>query len=133
MKPLQILKKWLRDACVWFTVLSLSMLLIGILFLSDMDYISTLSYLLFLPFGLCMSAAGLLLSVQRLSTFLRWLFHYIITILSLVLFLVLPSGTTFSFPMAFFFFLLFSMIYWISVCVIHILRTNKKSGEQKRR
>ena len=133
MKPLELLKKWFCNTCVWFTCLSLVMLLIGILFLPNMDYISTLSYLLFFPFGLCMSAAGLLMDVKRISIFWRLLIHYTVTMLCLVLLLFLPSGVSLSFAMAFFFFLLFSIIYWVGACVIHILRTNRRNGEQKRR
>ena len=129
---LQALKKWLGGACVWFTAASLVMLLIGILFLPNMDYIATLSYLLFFPFGLCMSCAGMLLRAERIAPTWRILLHFVITLASFILFVFLPSGVTLTLPFIFFFLLLFSIIYWIIIGVLHILRTKKQSGGSKR-
>ena len=126
MKTLQLVKKWLCDACVWFTVASLTMLLIGILFLPSMDYIASLSYLLFFPFGLCMSAAGLLREIKQLSSALRNLLHYLITLASLILFIVLPAGFAPTPSFAFFALLLFSMIYWIILGALHMLSLHRR-------
>ncbi|MBE6589739.1 MAG: hypothetical protein E7643_06120 [Ruminococcaceae bacterium] len=127
MNALQFLKKWLCGACVWFTAVSLTMLLIGIIFLPGMDYIASLSYLLFFPFALCMSAAGMLTEAQKLAKGLRSLLHYLITLVSFVLFLYLPSGVTATLPFLLFFFLLLSMIYWIVFGVLHMLRIRRGS------
>ncbi len=130
MKAIQALQKWLCGAAVWFTATSLSMLLVGIIFLPSMDYISSLSYLLFFPFALCMSAAGMLRGSKRLSLALRNLLHYAITLAAAVLFLFLPSGVSLTLPFAFFLLLLFSMIYWIILGVLHML--TRRSKEQNK-
>ena len=131
MKTLQALKQWLCGASVWFTAVSLSMLLVGILFLPSMDYISTLSYFLFFPFGLCMSAAGMLRRVKPIPLALRNLFHYLITLASFILFVYLPSGANLSLPSVFFALLLFSMIYWIILGGLHMLFLHRRSKESK--
>ena len=133
MKSLQIIKEWLRGACVWFSATSLTMLLIGILFLPNMDYIASLSYLLFFPFGLCMSGAGQLMKLEKLSRALRRLLHFLIALLSFLLFVFLPANVSLTLPFIFFFLLLFSMIYWIAVGVLHILSTHQAAKGNNRR
>ena len=123
MKSNNVIKSWLHGACFWFTVISLIMLLFGMMFSKNADYVATLSFLLFFPCGLCLSAAGLLYRNERIGKGLRRLLHYAITLLSFVLFVWLPSGATATFPFILLLLLLLTAIYWLIVLVLHILRS----------
>ena len=121
MNSLQSLKNWLLRASVWFTVVSLTVLLFGALFLPDQEQVSVYAFLFFFPFSLCMSAAGMLQKVRSIPTGWRLLLHYVITLASAILFLLLPAGSNASVPFWIFFVLLFTVLWWISRGVVHIL------------
>lgn len=115
MNTLKALKKWLVNGCVYFAIISLVMIF-GKLLLDGSENagrIHTLSFLLFFPFGLSMSAAGLLLSNKRLHSALRSLLHFLITVFSLFLFLWLPSNASAYASTGLIMLALFSVLYWI--------------------
>lgn len=117
------LKQWFRGGCLWYTFISLFVLLCGMMFSSNANNVSAVSFLCFFPCGLCLSAAGLLLHSNLLNNVLRLLFHYLITLLSFVLFLWLPSGTEATPSFLFFFWLLFTAVYALLQVALHILRS----------
>ena len=122
MKSDNILKSWLRGSCVWFTFISLAMLIFGMMFSKNANYVATLSFLLFYPCALCLSAAGLLYKNEKLGKGLRRLLHYLITLLAFILFIWLPSGASVTFPFVLLLFCLLTAIYWLIVLALHILR-----------
>ncbi len=129
MNALQSVKKWLSRATVWFTVLALVTLLFGLLFLPEQDHVNAISFLFLFPFSLCASAAGLLWKQKTLAAVWRFLLHYLILLASLFLFVILPAGVNLSVPFWIFMLLLFTVLWWISRGVVHILET-KLSGEK---
>ena len=122
MKSDNILKSLLRGSCVWFTAISLAMLIFGMLFSKNADYVATLSFLLFFPCGLSLSAAGLIYKNEKIGKGLRRLLHYLITILAFVLFIWLPSDASVTFPFVLLLFFLLTALYWLVYLVLHILR-----------
>ena len=115
MNSFKLFKKWLADACVYFTVISIIMILGNFLLngAENPGRIHSGSFLLFFPFGLCLSAAGLLFSSKKLPTWAKYLLHFCITDLSLFLFLWLPSNSAAQASTGLIMLTLFSVLYWI--------------------
>ncbi len=116
MKTRQILKAWLTRACVYFTVVSL--ILVALQLFSNSGkledvHISVLSFFLVFPFGLCLSGAGLLFDVTSLPGWAKRLLHYIITVLSLFVFLYLPANAAVSPTTGLIMLTVFTVFYWI--------------------
>ena len=128
MNTLSFLKNWLVRTAVWFTVISVATLLFGLMFLPEEDHVTTLSFLLFFPFSLCASAAGMLWRTKKLRTVLKYLAHYAIFLVATALFIFLPSGINLSVPFVIILVILFTVLWWISRGIVHILRT-KLLGE----
>ena len=93
MKKLQFLREISVGACVRFTVLALCLMILRIIDSggSADGSINILSFLLLVPCGLCLAAAGSLRKTS-LSPVLFRLSHFLITWLSVFCFLWLPSG-----------------------------------------
>ena len=81
-------------AAGWFTVLALGILLFGIITAGNQTNtgLEIRRFLFLFPCGCGLSAARLIRRIE-LSSVLRLLLHYFITLLSLFLFLWLPTGT----------------------------------------
>ena len=81
-------------AAGWFTVLALGILLLGIITAGNQTNtgLEIRRFLFLFPCGCGLSAARLIRRTG-LSSVLRLLLHYFITLLSLFLFLWLPTGT----------------------------------------
>ncbi len=115
MNFFKLFKKWLADGCVYFTATSIIMIL-GNLLLNGAENTGRIhsgSFLLFFPFGLCLSAAGLLFSSKKLPIWTKYLLHFSITDLSLFLFLWLPSNSAAQASTGLIMLTLFSALYWI--------------------
>ena len=121
-----LVKTWLHRGTVWFTVLSISTLLFGLLFLPEQDHVTALSFLLLFPFSLAASAAGLLFRSKSLRAVWRYLLHYLILLASLLVFVLLPSGALSSSSFVIVLLLLFTVAWWISRGVLHILTTKMR-------
>lgn len=111
----QTVKNWLRGGCVYFTALALFFILLNFITgnVHDVGRINTLLFLLMFPCGLCLSFAEILLRSQKLSRWARILLHYLITLLSFYLLLVLPSNAKFSGSSLLVLFVLLTALYWI--------------------
>ena len=91
----QSVLKLLTGTCVWFTLLAVGLMLIRVLSEGDFDGIIGIPrFLLLLPCGLFLSAAGLVMRHTSLPGWSRLLLHYFLTVLAFFLFLWLPGGTT---------------------------------------
>ena len=117
------IKNWLRGACFWYTLISLFMLIFGLMFSKNANNVSTVSFLLFFPSGLCMSAAGMIYRNEKIGKSLRLLIHYLTTLLTFILFVWLPTGVKHTFPFILLLLFLITAIYWLIYLALHILRT----------
>lgn len=125
MKLVKFLKKWLADACVYFTMISFIMIF-GMLLLNNGEKagnINAVSFLLFFPFGLCLSAAGMLFSSDKLPSWAKYLLHYVITILSLFVFLWLPANTSARASTGLIMLVLISVLYFIFLGLVVWIRS----------
>ena len=115
------MKRWFVSGCVWYAVISLMFLIIDVvLSASDATHvISSTSFLLIFPFGLSMSGAGMLFR-SKLPRWSRILLHYGISILSFLLFMLLPAGSASSGVYVLLMLVLLTVIYWILFAIVHI-------------
>ncbi len=124
MKAWKTFGIWLRSGCVYFTVISLLMLLINIALMDGSEdfSISPTSFLLILPMGLTLSLAELL---YRLPAMPRWggaLLHYGLTLLSFLFFMWLPLNSAVTPSTTFLLFTVLSVIYWVVWFLVHLIR-----------
>ena len=125
MKSWIAIKKWLSGGCVYFTVTALLILFFNFAAIGtfrNAGNISMHSFLLMFPFGLCLSAAGMLLNTKHLAPWIRFLSHYVITILAVFLFLLLPSGASANSSFYLVMFALLSAVYWILFGLVALIR-----------
>ena len=121
MKTFTKIKQWFVGGCVWYAIISLIFLIIDIA-LSNTNathVISSTSFLLIFPFGLSMSGAGMLYR-SKLPRWSRILLHYIISVVSFLLFMLLPAGSTSSGVFVLLMLVLLTVIYWILFAIVHI-------------
>ncbi len=121
MKTFSKIKQWFVSGCVWYAIISLIFLIID-LALSNTDathVISSTSFLLIFPFGLSMSGAGMLYK-GKLPRWSRILSHYIISVVSFLLFMLLPAGSVSSGVYVLLMLVLLTVIYWILFALVHI-------------
>ncbi len=127
MKTFAKIKQWLVGGCVWYAIVSLIFLIIDIA-LSNTDamhVISSTSFLLIFPFGLSMSGAGMLYR-SKLPRWSRILLHYIISVVSFLLFMLLPAGSVSSGVYVLLMLVLLTVIYWILFALVHIFSARWK-------
>ncbi|MBQ8432042.1 MAG: hypothetical protein IJX28_04070 [Clostridia bacterium] len=125
MKNLLSFKRWICNACVYFTAISLFLLLVNLAMTgTDSETaVTPTAFLLIFPASLLMSAAGILLALQALPRWARFLGHYGITTLSFFLFLWLPAGSFARPSTTLIVVVLFSIIYWFLFLMIHLVRS----------
>ncbi|MBE6566210.1 MAG: hypothetical protein E7659_03780 [Ruminococcaceae bacterium] len=127
MKTFKKIKQWFTGGCVWYAIISLIFLIIDLI-ISQKDathVISSTSFLLIFPFGLAMSGAGMLYK-SKLPRWSRILSHYVISIVSFLLFMLLPAGSTSSGVYVLLMLVLLSVIYWILFALVHIFAARWK-------
>ncbi len=111
MKIWNFIKKIFKNTCVYFTLISIAFMILGIIGGSDASGIGfKTSALLFIPFGVCMALAQELLCAKNLSAPARYLGHYFITIVSFFLCFIIPSVQDFDGIVVILF---LSILYWI--------------------
>lgn len=123
MKFFSILKQWLRGTCLWYTVISLCLLVAGAMAGTGQTALDTTSFLLLFPFGFAMSAAGFLYRSKSVARWIRMLSHYAITLVAFLAFVLLPhlNGTVTPVTVLILCVLL-SALYWILFLIIHIFQ-----------
>ncbi len=128
MKTWQLFKKWVSGGCIYFTVISMVIILINLLAsgADSMDRIYTVSFLLMFPCGLCLSAAEMLLRANTVPRWIRLLSHYVITLLSVTLFLFLPSSSGVSSTTVMILLALLTLLYWVLFGLILLIRGRVK-------
>ena len=115
------IKQWLVSGCVWYAVISLIFLIIDIALSNTKatHVISSTSFLLIFPFGLSMSGAGMIYR-GKLPRWSRILSHYLISVVSFLLFMLLPAGSASSGVYVLLMLVLLTVIYWILFALVHI-------------
>ena len=121
MKTFSKIKQWLVSGCVWYAVISLIFLIIDIALSNTKatHVISSTSFLLIFPFGLSMAGAGMLYR-SKLPRWSRILSHYVISVVSFLLFMLLPAGSASSGVYVLLMLVLLTVIYWILFALVHI-------------
>ncbi len=119
----KLFRKWIRGGCVWYAVVSLAILLVGVLTDTPFTGNGALSFLLIFPFGLSVSAAGLLYRHKPIARWIRILSHYSITVVAFLVFLLLPNmqGDVTGARVLIMLFAI-SVVYWFLYLLVHIFR-----------
>ena len=127
MKTFEKIKQWFVGGCVWYAIISLIFLIVdfALSYTNATHVISSTSFLLIFPFGLCMSGAGMLYK-SKLPRWSRILLHYIISIVSFLLFMLLPAGSLSSAVYVLLMLVLLTVIYWILFALVHIFSARWK-------
>ena len=127
MKTFSKIKQWFVGGCVWYAIVSLIFLIIDIALsnTSATHVISSTSFLLIFPFGLSMSGAGMLYR-SKLPRWSRILSHYVISVVSFLLFMLLPAGSASSGVYVLLMLVLLTVIYWILFALVHIFAARWK-------
>ena len=127
MNTLTKIKQWFVGGCVWYAIISLIFLIVdfALSYTNATHVISSTSFLLIFPFGLCMSGAGMLYK-SKLPRWSRILLHYIISIVSFLLFMLLPAGSLSSAVYVLLMLALLTVIYWILFALVHIFSVRWK-------
>ncbi len=119
------IKQWFVGGCVWYAAISVLLILIDLVTSNAAHAIESLSFLLLLPFGLSMSAAGMIYK-SKLARWARILSHYVITVTAFLLFLLLPAGSLSSGVYVLLMLVLLTVIYWILFALVHIFSARWK-------
>ncbi len=85
------LSSLLRCTCMWYTAISVFVLLVNVLLSgNERAYVDPLSFLLFLPFALAMAAAGMVRRADGLTTTARVILHPLLVLGGFYLCIYLP-------------------------------------------
>ena len=120
MKTFAKIKQWFVGGCVWYALISLVFLLIDVLATDGTHVVASTAFLLFFPFGMSMSAAGMIYKSKKLPRWSRILLHYCISVVSFLLFMLLPAGSLSSGVYVLLMLVLLTVIYWILFALVHI-------------
>ena len=125
MKIWDFIKKILKNTCVYYTLISVALLLLGLL-----DGNGTLgvgfnsSALLFIPFSVCMALAQELLCCKSLSRAVRYLGHYAITLAATVVLFSFKASFTSSNLIVLL--ALLTVLYWMIFGIAVLIRKRIK-------
>lgn len=126
MKTFAKIKQWFTGGCVWYAIVSVIFLIIDLALSKDATHvISSTSFLLIFPFGLAMSWAGMIYK-SKLPRWSRILLHYVISVVSFLLFMLLPAGSASSGVYVLLMLVLLTVIYWILFAIVHIFAARWK-------
>ena len=119
MKSFQLIRRWLRGTCVWFTLVAMAMLIVGAITPTVAATVNVTSFLFFFPFAMLISLANQLLRLQSMPRWARFLLHYFLTVFGFVLFFWFPSNTSAHAATVLLLMVLVTVIYWILFVLIH--------------
>ncbi len=128
MKKTTLVKKWLTDTCIWFTVITLILMIIPVILGSSLEskpYVK--QFLFILPFSLSFSAAQMLLRAKPLSSSAKRVLHYLITLLAFYLFLWLPAKSISGFTAVLIALFLLSILYWLIFLIVFLTKKRFRS------
>ncbi|MBQ9806289.1 MAG: hypothetical protein IJW49_07275 [Clostridia bacterium] len=126
MKIWNLIKKIFKSTCVYFTLISIVFMLLGIIGGNDASGIGfKSSALLFIPFGICMALAQELLCAKTLSALTRYLGHCAITLIAFVV--LLSANADFTFAKLIVLIVLLLILYWIIFGIALLIRRRLKN------
>ena len=112
MKFWKNLKNWFAISCVCFTLITMFMLATALLGSQNEKVVNASQVLRTFPCALCLGAAWIIWSTQRIARWLRILSHYLIHVLAVFLFLYLPVSLSGQAAAGLLMFVLLSAMYW---------------------
>ncbi len=124
MKIMATLKKIWIGACLYYTVLSLLVLLIALAISGGFEQmvISSLSFLLLFPFSLSLAAAQVMRKGSSLAAWAKGLLGYLLVLAAFLLFVWLPSNPSTA-PMSWILAIVFfTLIYWAIVGIVSLTK-----------
>ena len=115
MKTSTIFKQLFTGTCVYYSVFSLVLLVVSIIFKGGVENvgIGVLNVLLLFPFSFALSGAEFLRKSTKLSGAVRMLLHYLILVAAFLLFLWLPSNMTKNLGNGLLMICLVTAVYWL--------------------
>ena len=128
MKAWATVKKLLTNTCIYFTLITVMIILLALLTddKSNSSAVLNAASLLFLPFSLLLAVAGELLRTDKLPRWIRFVSHYVITLLDIYLFLLLPSSARPGATTMLVLFAGLTVLYWILFGIIALIATRVK-------
>ncbi len=123
MKSKKTFLSIMARSCVYYTVISLALLFLDLILNGPTSGALTVTVsLLALPTSVCLSLGDL---VRKATSIPRWvgqISHYLITILSIFLFLCLPANPGILPVKALLIFVLLSVLYWLTAGIVILVR-----------
>lgn len=113
------LKQWLGGSCVAFTAITLVFLMLNSK--NPNAHISVRAMLLYIPCALCIAGGEMLRRWREIPRWIRILASYLISTLSVFLFLYLPIATEGVMRLVIFF--LLTILYWIVFGICALIRS----------
>lgn len=131
MELKKLFKKLFNSACIIFTVVTASyMLVLQIMNIADSEVaIEAGRVLLFFVFSLLLAIANTLLSVEKIHSALRYILHYVITTFGFWTCFCIPNDMTSSQTLVGI--VIFSIVYAIIMIIIDIFARRLKKAQAK--
>lgn len=125
MKLRIFLKKLFTNTCVYFTLVSVVMILLGLLDQSSASGIGfNTSALLFIPFAILMALAQELLCAKKLSRAARYFGHFAITLAAIIA--LFATKASFTSTNLIILLALLSVLYWLIFGIVVLIRKRVK-------
>ncbi len=126
-------KRILKDACVWFTAISVLILSVQLIFGEESDYttVTPFRFILIYPYSLLISGANILMKYTKLNYFVRAVCHYFAVIWGFFFLMYLPAsmnagGSTLLVAIS-----LLTLTYVILFTVVKLIKGALKSKANK--
>ena len=119
------IKNIFTSSCSYFTAITLALLIIQS-FSADIRYITPIRFLLIYPFSFAMALGNLVLRSKSIKPFAKIMYHYLISIASFYIFLVLPAKNSGS-PAVLL--LTLTFVYFVIATPILIIRHKQHKKE----
>ena len=116
------IKKVLDAACRIYSVCTILLCLVILLFAEDELVVAPLPFILLFPFAFCLAWANGILRSERFSGGIRVLLHFLLVTAGVVFFLLLPAGTFASGRSALVIVSLYLLLYWIVMAIVAFIR-----------
>lgn len=131
MELKKLFKKLFNSACIIFTVVTASyMLVLQIMNIADSEVaIEAGRVLLFFVFSLLLAIANTLLSIEKIHSALRYILHYVITTFGFWTCFCIPNDMTSSQTLVGI--VIFSIVYAIIMIIIGIFARRLKKAQAK--
>jgi hypothetical protein len=124
MSTWKTIKKWLADGCVYYTLVSIVLILLGMISAaSEARWTIPTNFWQILPASLSFALAGNLLSSNKLARWKRILLHYIIYMAAIFVFFFLPSDARPQPITILLMWVLLTVLYWVIFGLVLLIRS----------